>query len=86
MPRARKIQDIRDHRRSFLQNLRDGAGAEPALNQTPEAIVNLCSRAKLDIRRDDNVPDIAIADDIARADNHSECAFWPAVAFRAAWS
>lgn len=55
----------------FLQNLFDGVGAAAAPNVASEAVVDLRGRAQLGIGRDDNIPDVAIADDIAGADDHA---------------
>ena len=78
MPCGRETPDIQGYRQPFFQDLGDRAGAQSALHQASEAIIDLRRRAELDISGDDNVPDIAITDDVARADDHSECAFWPA--------
>ena len=45
------------------------------MHQAAEAIVNLRPRTKLDVGRDHSLSDVVIADDIARADDHSERAF-----------
>jgi hypothetical protein len=58
----------------FLQDSSDRAGAQSAMHQAAEAIVDLRSRTQLDIRGDDGLSDVVIADDIARADDHSGCA------------
>jgi hypothetical protein len=60
----------------FPQESSDGARAEPAVHKAAEASKDLRSRTQLDISGDDSLSDVMIADDIARADDHSGCAFW----------
>ena len=75
---AARLRDprFRETGGTFFQDSSDRAGAEPAFHQAAEAIVDLRSRAQIDISGDDCLSNIVIADDIARADDHSDCAFW----------
>ncbi|WP_347338805.1 hypothetical protein [Bradyrhizobium vignae] len=60
----------------LAQDSSDRAGAEPTVYQVTEAIVDLRGRIQFDISRLDGASNIMIADGIAGADDHSNCAFW----------
>jgi hypothetical protein len=67
----------------LLQEPPDRAGAEPAAHKAAEASIDLRSRTQLDISGDGSLSDVMIGDDVARADDHSGCAFWHSTIVRA---
>jgi len=55
---------------TFVQDLSDRTGTEPALNDAAEAIVDLRGRAQLNVGRADDIADVVIADHITGTDDH----------------
>jgi hypothetical protein len=54
----------------FVQDVPDRAGAQTALHDAAEAIVDLRCRVQLDLGSYDDISDVVIADDVAGTNDH----------------